>query len=342
MRLSSSVLFATVAVVGFFILGCTGAGAAQTGNIAPQKSKPASVVPEARWQKGSIVPALHGIPAPPPWKNNIYASEFLVDTTVHGYTSPSCPVPGVASVNDIATDTQGNLIVPNAFAGVNLYQGPNMCGPLLATFSDTYGQASDAAAINATVGVIVVANILGPSFVVVCTTATISCTQLTPAAPGFGEVYGVAMALNGDCWATGYNAAFTAPQIAYWAGCIGPGVIATGFLNSSPGGLDIDKHHNLVSSNYDVNGSSTSHLRVYAGCNPTCTAVAYNVLTNGEAVFGHLNNDSKRFVVGNFQYGQIDIYSYTPATLSYKYSFKGGLTTADLVEGAAYKPASQQ
>jgi hypothetical protein len=56
-----------------------------------------------------------------------------------------------------------------------------------------------------------------------------------------------------------------------------------------------------------VLGSGTSHLRVYVGCNPTCTAVADNVLTNGEAVFGHLNNDSKRFVAGNFRYGQIDI-----------------------------------
>jgi hypothetical protein len=341
MRLSSSVLFVAVAV-GLFVVGYTSVGAAQTGNIVPLGSKPASVIPEARRPKGPIVPALHGIPAPAPWKNNIYAAQFLVDTTVHGYSSPSCPVPGVASVNDIASDTQGNLIVPDAFAGVNLYQGPGMCGPLFGKLSDTYGQASDAAAINVAGGSIVVANILRPGFVVTCNIASASCTQLTPPSSGFGEVYGVTMALNGDCWATGYNAAFTAPQIAYWAGCIGPGVIATGFLNSSPGGLDIDKHHNLVSSNYDVNGSSTSHLRVYAGCNPTCTAVAYNVLTNGEAVFGHLNNDSKRFVVGNFQYGQIDIYSYTPATLSYKYSFKGGLTTADLVEGAAYKPASQQ
>jgi hypothetical protein len=115
MRLSS-VLFATVAA-GFFILGCTGAGAAQTGNIAPQKSKPASVVPEARRQKGSIVPALHGIPAPPPWKNNIYASEFLVDTTVHGYTSPSCPVPGVASVNDIANRHTGESHRPECLCG---------------------------------------------------------------------------------------------------------------------------------------------------------------------------------------------------------------------------------
>jgi hypothetical protein len=56
-----------------------------------------------------------------------------------------------------------------------------------------------------------------------------------------------------------------------------------------------------------VLGSRNSHLRVYVGCNPTCTAVADNVLTNGEAVFGHLNNDSKRFVAGNFRYGQIDI-----------------------------------
>jgi hypothetical protein len=341
MRLSSSVLSAAVAV-GFFVLGCTGAGVAQTGNIAPQSSKPASVIPEVRRPKGPIVAAVHGISAPAAARTGIYASQFLVDTRVHGYTPAPCFELGVASVNDIATDTQGNLIVPNAFAGVNLYQGSAMCGPLFATLSDTYGQASDAAAINVAGGNIVVANILGPGFVVVCNIASAACTQLTPPSPGFGEVYGVAMALNGDCWATGYNAALTASMIAYWAGCIGKGVVATGFLNSSPGGLDIDKHHNLISIDYDVNGSGTSHLRVYAGCNPTCTAVANNALTNGEAVFGHLNSDSKRFVVGNFQYGQIDIYSYTPTTLTYKYSFNTGLTTADLVEGAAYNPASQQ
>ncbi len=342
MRISRSMLFPTVAV-GLFVLGCTGAGAAQTGNIVPYGSKPATVIPEARRPRGPIVPALHGISAPAAWKKDIYASEFLVDTRVHGYTPLPCFVNGVASVNDIASDTQGNLIVPNAFAGVNLYQGPNMmCGPLFATLSDTYGQASDAAAINVVGGNIVVANILGPGFVVTCNIASASCIQLTPPSPGFGEVYGVTMALNGDCWATGYNAAFTAPQIAYWAGCIGPGVIATGFMNASPGGLDIDKHHNLLSIDYDANGSGTSHLRVYTGCNPTCTAVADNVLTNGEAVFGHLSSDSKRFVVGNFQYGQLDIYAYRPPNLNYKYSFSTGLTTADLVEGAAYKPASQQ
>ncbi len=84
MRLSTSMLFPTVAV-GVFVLGCTGAGAAQTGNVVPHGSKPASVIPETRRPKGPIVPALHGISAPPAWKKDIYASELLNEPTVHGY-----------------------------------------------------------------------------------------------------------------------------------------------------------------------------------------------------------------------------------------------------------------
>ena len=85
----------------------------------------------------------------------------------------------------------------------------------MATIADSYGQASDAAAVEAATGSIVLANILGPGFGVVCTVSSLSCTQLTPSSAGIGEVAGVAMDAAGNCYADSYNAAFTAVELTH-------------------------------------------------------------------------------------------------------------------------------
>lgn len=299
-----------------------------------------SIIPRSALPKGPV--KLKGRQAPIASMRGIYAAQFL-GSTVNGYTKNNssnypaiCNVSGVSSVNNVATDTVGNLIVPDAFAGVNVYAGPSMCGQLIGTISDTYGQASDAAAVNAVTGSIVVANILGPGFVVVCS----PCTQLTPSSAGIGEVAGVAMDKNGNCWANAYNAAFTAVVLTYWAGCTGTGQAATGFSNTGYGGVDVDNQGNIVTLNW--HGSAGTDLWVYSGCKPACTSVSDNPLTNDTAIFGHIGRQGQRLVVGAYVNGQVDIYAYTPTKLTYYYSFNNGLSVSGDVEGAAYNPSSKK
>ncbi len=174
---------------------------------------------------------LQGRQAPAGARRGIYVAQYF-GSSVLGYAKnnsgngpPICSISGVSNVQDLATDTVGNLIVPNVYR-VNVYRGPPMCGPPLATISDSYGQATDAAAVNAATGPIVVANMNGPGFVVVCTARSLKCAQLTPPSTGIGAVGGVAMDKNDNCWADAFNAAITGVDLIYWARCTGSGVIA--------------------------------------------------------------------------------------------------------------------
>ncbi|HEY6326141.1 MAG TPA: hypothetical protein VIW73_06455 [Candidatus Cybelea sp.] len=343
--LSAAIAAALLASCAGGNLGSTGGSAPAAGNNASkvQALKHAgavSIIPRSALPKGPV--KLRGRQAPVAALKGIYAAEFF-GSEILGYPknqsgngAPICTISGVSSVNNVATDTIGNLMVPDAFSGLQIYQGPAMCGPLALTIPDPYGQASDAAAVNALTGNIVIANILGPGYVVVCS----PCTQLTPSSQGIGEVAGVGMDAAGNCWADAYNAAFTAVVLTYWAGCTGTGVAATGFSNTGYGGVDVDNWGNVVTLNW--HGSAGTDLWVYSGCNPACTSVSDNALSNGGAIFGHLGRQSQRLVVGNYLAGQLDIYKYTPTALTYYYSFNNGLTASSDVEGAAYSPSSKK
>lgn len=340
----------SIAIGAALLASCAGGNMSSTGASIPgnaskvQALKHAgavSIIPRSALPKGPQ--KLKGRQAPPQAMKGIYAVGFS-SATINGYMknnsgngAPICTIGGVSSVNGIATDTIGNLIAPDAFGGVLIYTGPQMCGPLMATITDTYGQASDGAAVNAGTGPIVVGNILGPGYVVVCTVASLGCTQLTPSSQGIGEVAGVAMDKNGNCWSDSYNAAFTAVVLTYWAGCTGTGVAATGFQNTGYGGVDVDNSGNIVTFNW--HGSAGADLWVYSGCNPACTSVSDNKLTNGSVIFGHIGRQGQRLAVGNYLISQVDIYSYTPTTLTYYYSFNNGLSS---VEGVAYSPSSKK
>lgn len=280
----------------------------------------------------------------------IYASEFY-GNEVYGYqhantsnNPPSCTVSGVSYVNDIASDQMGDLIVPNGDShNVNIYQGPQLCGSLIGYFQDPYGQPSDAATLDAVNGVIAVGNIYaastfgqqnGAGSISVCTLTSGCMAQLT--APNMYEVAGVAIARNGDCWASAEDQNGVA-SLTYFAGCSGSGQVATGFQNQYFGGLDIDKKGNIVSiSAYD------GKVYVYSGCNPNCTLVNGPFTLQGDAVFGHLNKSSMAFVTADYQYGQIDVYKYANGTLTYRYSFNNGLTASQDVIGAAFNPNSRE
>jgi hypothetical protein len=49
--------------------------------------------------------------------------------TNSGNNPAICQITGVSSVNNVVTDTVGNLIAPDAFNGVNVYTGPPCADP---------------------------------------------------------------------------------------------------------------------------------------------------------------------------------------------------------------------
>lgn len=151
------------------------------------------------------------------------------------------------------------------------------------------------------------------------------------------EVIGVAMSRGGDCWATSYNSSGT-PNLTWFQGCTGTGQTATGWNNSSAGGLDIDKSGNLVSLDP---GSASAY--VYSGCNPACTVVGGPFALEGAAIYGHVNRQSMALATADYQNGQVDIYDYDlPKSLTYMFSFNNGLSANDEVLGVAYAPRSHE
>jgi hypothetical protein len=289
--------------------------------------------------------ALHGRAAPAKVRSGIYVAEFS-SSYVYGFPTnnskngpPICTVYNPnQSVNDIAVDGSGNLIIPLEQPDeILVYQGTKLCGPWAATIADPYGQPTGAAANDAISGTIAVANIFdlsGPGSISLCTVSD-GCTEnLTNR--NLYETGGVAMDAQGNCWASGLNSSYYSVLI-YFAGCSGPGVPATGIAQTSGyGSIDIDKHGNLVVV------SIPNSLYVYRGCKPKCKKVGGPFALEGSTIFGHLNEKSTAFAAGDEQYGQVDIYDYTPTSLTYQYSFNNGLSYSATVGGVAYSPRSKE
>lgn len=366
MRLLSSAMCTTVALG--LLAGCSGGnmssptstvpsvggamGQKTHGRYIPHWSKFASLVPpELRPHGGN---AVHGRPAPLKKKSHkgansggIYGSEFF-GGIINGYTHnnqannpPICQL-GASYPNSVAVDGKQNLIDPDGGSrSVIVYQGPGMCGSEVGSVADGFGQPADASSMDAANGTIVVGNIFDnsglPGTISLCTLASGCNTNLSN--PAMFEVAGVAQANNGDCWASAIDSSGF-PTLTYFAGCSGSGQVASGFDNVFYGGLDIDKAGNLVS--VDLIGSGTGSIWVYSGCNPSCSLVGGPFPLQGETVFGHLNKQSMAFVAGNVAAGSLDIYSYSPTSLTYMYSITNGFSPSEEVEGAAYNPRSEQ
>lgn len=313
----------------------------RTGRFVPVWSQFASLVPNGLVPKKPML--LNGRIAPDSEKAGSYVAEFS-GADVYGYHAKNksngpatCTEDGVSSVNDIAVDGVGNLIVPNGGSRqIFVYKGKKMCGPLKATINDPYGQPSDAAARHALTGTFAVANIFGtsgPGSISRCKAS--GCTaNLTNS--NMDEVAGVAMDKHGNCWADATNTSGAA-TLTYFEGCSGGGVAATGFSNAYYGGLDIDKAGHLVAIS-----AFTPSVTVYSGCKPACRLVGGPFALNGDAVFGHLNEKSNAFATANITTGEIDVYSYRPTAITYKYSFDNGLSASLTVEGVAFNPRSKE
>ena len=313
-------------------------------NAIPQRFLPVKLMP----RRGRLATAAE--------MQGIYVSTFL-GSDLYGFPKnnrgngpPICTVSPTASVNGFGVDNAGNLIVPNGdeVSGgydVNVY-GPSMCGPLLGTIIDPYGQPGDASAISATTGNIAVGNIFVPSAygsVSVCRLTSGACsTNLTN--PAIDQVGGVGMAPNGDCWADASKRGSSGVAVlVYFAGCSGAGEVATGFDNRFYGSVNIDGKGNLVTTSlFGPSYSVPSVVYVYKGCNPACTLISSSNLA-GESIGGHLDKRSSRYVTVDLESADVEVYRYRSSGLRLKYSFTGGIPCAtDQCITAAYSPSSSK
>jgi hypothetical protein len=286
----------------------------------------------------------HGVPAPGSAQSGLYVSEFFGANTL-GYSpnnrrnrKPTCTVPWTQSeVNDIAVDGKGALITPEGGGTIVVGAPSGMCAPELQSFTDSYGYASDAASRDAATSTIVVGNFRDnpsdsyPGSISLCTLASGCTSNLTN--PNIAGVVGVALDKHGNCWASSESFG-SLPVLVYFAKCSGSGTAATGFQNTSFGGLDFDRAGNLVA--IDETANDVGQVWVYHGCDPGCTLVGGPFPMIGESVYGHLNAKGDRLAVADIAYGQVDIYAYRPTSVKYLYSFTDGLRASYEVQGTAY------
>jgi hypothetical protein len=350
MRISNTAKYALgVTAAAAILAGCSSAGS--------QMATPAAGGSAGMSAKGqslhSLIPAnlLHPAPqqtlsrlapqAKGGGKAGIYASEFY-GSEIFGYKasgkgSPTCTISGVSYVNDIGSDSKADVIDPDGGSRSVIVFAPN-CGKSLGTISDSYGQPADATSDDASKSTIVVGNIFDNSD----TPASISTGTLKGGLTSnltnskIYELAGVAEDTKGNCWGSAINSSDEA-ALVYFKGCKGGGALATGFMNSFYGGLDIDSKGNLVA--VDLTASA---VYVYSGCDPKCTKVAGPLTLHGESVFGKVNKTSKMYAAGDFANGTIDLYKYDGKSLKYTSSISNGLSESLEPEGVAYAPRSSE
>ncbi len=334
-------LFCLLAVAG--LAGCS---------IAP--NVPAATAIAARSPVSSSTPRTAGFarpswyrPAPAAVKKGVYVAEYYTNTVL-GYDwqtrrdgPPICSIPAAYVVN-VATDPGGDLIDPDGGSRtVTVYKGRGMCGPSLGSFADADGQPSDAVTTNAAHATIFVANLLAAGRnngnVSVCALATGCTGVLTNAAIG-GELFSVAEDANGNVYASGYTRPSSGAALVYWKGGAGAGSAIGAYRNTSPGGLEVDRHGNLLA--LDTFAGGTGALWVYTGCPSGCTGHGPFAL-RGESVFGKVDAKEDVFEAADFEYGQINVYRYAGTRgITYLYSYGDGLSPSGDVEGIALDPGA--
>jgi hypothetical protein len=354
-------LWLAVLPVAAAVAGCSGGtlsglGTSDNAMAGTGASRTQAVRALPGWLRGSDERSFRRVGAPESGSKGIYVSAFN-GTEVEGFATsgkgPRCTVDTgkSGSVNDVAADPKGNLIVPLGGAeSVTVYRGPKMCGPEVGSFSDPYGQPSDAASMNATSGTIAVANIVGVGSsvgnIAICTLKA-GCTKELSNPNIIGYAGAIAMAKNGDCWLTSdrFGSYYIyPPTMTYWKGCSGSGQAVTGYQNKAYGSISIDSHGYLVSLDLG-NYYQDSQLWVYKGCNPNCTLVGGPFPLHGREVYGGLNQKSDTYGVteyrgASYPYTLTDIYKYSPTRVTYKYSFRNFLG-GESPEGFAFDPSPE-
>jgi hypothetical protein len=260
---------------------------------------------------------------------------------------PICKLKGLLSVNDVGIDFNGDLIVPDANNSfIDVYRGPGLCGPLIGSFREPYGNPVDAASADAINGTIFVADIgvagAPRGSILRCTLAKGCDTRLTN--PKMVAVFALAVARDGDCWALGTSNGFEPRlNLTYFKKCLGGGQQATGFKAEFVGNLDIDSAGNLVVIYRCCVflHPKTTVVRIYKGCNPRCKHAGGPFSTDrGGAYCGHLNENSTELAIANPATQEVDIYKYSTAALTFLYSFDTPVKT--LINCVAVLPRSSE
>ena len=337
MRSFSLALRATVAAA--MLAGCSG-----NYVTAPSKAPISVIPPELRpTRMRQVLSAIRPFKKKKHIQQGIYAAG--VDSSyIFGYAGidqdngpPVCLVPSF-DTNGISVDSKGDMLSTDAEGGfVSIAPGPNLCGSPGYVIYTRGGMPVDAASNDALTGSIAVAMYgvyYGKGGIDVCTLSPSSCTLLTN--PNIPVVVAVAMAKNGDCWADGGGSPRGPGVLVYFQGCSGSGQLASGFQGAPFGGLDIDRHGNLVAVDQE------GFLYVYKGCNPVCKLVGGPFGLYGGSAYGKVNKQADLLAIGDFENGQIDIYYYAPTGIDYEYSITNGLSGGDEIEGAAFAPRSPE
>jgi hypothetical protein len=354
MRLSITILTATL-LTGSLVDCSNGYGVPQAPSISADGSASKTSVAPVELRSSETLAEIHaaaGLGRPDVVTPGIYASEY--SGYVYGYAGnnrsnspPVCSIGPAAASYDVAVDRKGDVLFVDRTAQntsrIIIYAGPGLCGPELGSIADPYGLIVDVASRDAQTGKIVVANYLGNNLangnVAVCTLSG-GCTRHLSLGLGLGKVYGVAVAPNGDCWASGESVGGQPPfAMVYFAHCMGKGVFATGFGVDRHGGIDIDANGNFVV----IDASGLPDLTVYSGCNPTCAKLMRFVLKGGGGtLYGHLDANSDMYIAaeGHVGHAKLDVYSYSPTALTYLYSITNGLTLED--QASAFSPNSKE
>lgn len=329
---SNCARFSVVAAALSIIAGCTGRSAPAGIPVTPAVQRP-------HWYRA----------APDLLKKGVYVAEYFTngvlayDWQTEKNLPPICTIPA-SYVVDVATDAAGNLIDPDGGGRtVTVFRGPQMCGAKLGSFADGEGQPSDAATSDAANGTIYVANLQANEEaygdVSVCTLAG-GCTAVLSNPAIGGELFAVAEDGSGNVYASGYpTASASGPSsgasLVWWKEGRGKGRVISAYRNSTPGGLEFDKHGNLLA--LDTFGHA---LWVYTGCPKRCTAHGPFAL-KGESVFGKLDSKSRLFEAADAEYGAVDVYKYLGTRgVTYSYSFSNGMSPSGDVEGIAVDPGA--
>jgi hypothetical protein len=283
---------------------------------------------------------------PAAYSNGMYVAEFS-GNAVFAYANqnrrnapPVCGENGIQFVADVGTDPAGDLMVPSQIGElIYVFGGPKLCGTEIAKLHDPYGLPVDVASRNAASGTIAVANVEDdgpisdppPGSITVCTVSAGCTANLTNKV--MYRVAGVAVDNSGDCWASAFDAKKKA-ALVYFAGCTGAGSVASGFKNTSYGGLEIDSKGNILSIDYQ-----SRDVFVYSGCNPKCTLVAGPLALHDTAIYGKVNATGTLFATADYNAGSVDVYRYDGKSIKFEYSFSQDLNASSAAEGIAFSPS---
>jgi len=353
MRMSTSAVCTTIAVG--LLAGCAGnMGSSNTSplGLSPQvRTAPISVFDDATPPR--VVSVMHSLMLPDKKKKvpktGTYVGQFY-GTGILGYAAnnkgnkkPVCVVSGVASVNGVGVDGKGNLMVPNpaggSVAALDIFKGPAMCGKMVGSISDSYGQPSDATSPNAMTGTIALGNLAdtgsAPGSLSICTLKGGCTVNLTNS--NIYHAGGVAMSNSGDCWVDAKTTASGGAALIYFKGCAGGGAVASGFKQTYYGGIDIDNSGNLV-----IIDDMAETVVIYSGCTPKCKVVGGPFALKGESFFGKLNQANTQYTAVDRTDGVVDVYSYSTKSIKFMYSYNNGLAASNLPDGIAENPRSKQ